>query len=150
MLNSTCCFLTADPTRTRTERLCTCTAAGPNWHSTQVKIERQTVQQHASSDIPKPSTHVASLASVFLRITDLANTPQRRQLVSGLNSAHVYFFVVNCLLLAVLAITTLRMKYLWSPYICILSSFAVTDYAVWRWIFPGKSSTKVCRFFLPV
>jgi hypothetical protein len=31
-----------------------------------------------------------------------------------------------------LAISTLRMKYLWTPYMCILASFGISDFKMWK------------------
>ncbi|XP_076444676.1 protein C-mannosyl-transferase DPY19L3-like [Babylonia areolata] len=42
------------------------------------------------------------------------------------------FHIVQCTFFGVLAMTTLRMKYLWTPYMCVLAALLVTDRQVWR------------------
>ena len=38
---------------------------------------------------------------------------------------------VQCVFFGALAITTLRMKYLWTPYMCVLSAAAIGDSQMW-------------------
>ncbi|KAJ8307809.1 hypothetical protein KUTeg_014639 [Tegillarca granosa] len=42
------------------------------------------------------------------------------------------FHTVQAVFFGALAISTLRMKYLWTPYMCILASFGISDYKMWR------------------
>lgn len=42
------------------------------------------------------------------------------------------FHAVQAVFFGALAMSTLRMKYLWTPYMCILAGFGVADYKAWR------------------
>lgn len=42
------------------------------------------------------------------------------------------FHVVQTVFFGALGMSTLRMKYLWTPYMCILAGFGVADYRTWR------------------
>ncbi|XP_060558912.1 probable C-mannosyltransferase DPY19L3 isoform X2 [Ruditapes philippinarum] len=42
------------------------------------------------------------------------------------------FHVVQAVFFGALAMSTLRMKYLWTPYMCILAGFGIADYRGWR------------------
>ncbi|XP_053396813.1 probable C-mannosyltransferase DPY19L3 isoform X1 [Mercenaria mercenaria] len=42
------------------------------------------------------------------------------------------FHAVQTVFFGALAMSTLRMKYLWTPYMCILAGFGVADYKGWR------------------
>ena len=48
---------------------------------------------------------------------------------------------VQCVFFGALAITTLRMKYLWTPYMCVLAAVAIADSQVWS----GVLSLVKCR-----
>ena len=48
---------------------------------------------------------------------------------------------VQCVFFGALAITTLRMKYLWTPYMCVLGAAAIADSQVWA----GALSLVKCR-----
>ena len=39
---------------------------------------------------------------------------------------------VQAVFFGALAMTTLRMKYLWTPYMCVLASFGISDYKMWK------------------
>ena len=41
---------------------------------------------------------------------------------------------VQAVFFGALAMSTLRMKYLWTPYMCILAGFGVADYKAWKTI----------------
>ena len=43
-------------------------------------------------------------------------------------------FPVQAVFFGALAMSTLRMKYLWTPYMCILAGFGVADYKAWKTI----------------
>lgn len=45
-----------------------------------------------------------------------------------------YSFIISVLAVFFggLAISTLRMKYLWTPYMCILASFGISDFKMWK------------------
>ena len=45
-----------------------------------------------------------------------------------------YFISVQTVFFGALAMSTLRMKYLWTPYICILAGFGIADYKAWKTI----------------
>lgn len=44
------------------------------------------------------------------------------------------FHTVQAVFFGALAMSTLRMKYLWTPYMCILAGFGVADYKAWKTI----------------
>ena len=46
--------------------------------------------------------------------------------------AIVYSLAVLAVFFGALGVSTLRMKYLWTPYMCILGSFGVSDYKAWK------------------
>ena len=43
-------------------------------------------------------------------------------------------FPVLCVFLGAMAVTTLRMKFLWTPYVCLLASVCVSDYTAYKWL----------------
>lgn len=48
-----------------------------------------------------------------------------------------------------LGMSTLRMKYLWTPYMCILGSIGISDYKVWRTILsPFKTQGVIVRVYI--
>lgn len=42
---------------------------------------------------------------------------------------------VQAVFFGALAITTMRMKYLWTPYICVLAAVGVADKTLWSSVF---------------
>ncbi|XP_064610291.1 protein C-mannosyl-transferase DPY19L3-like [Liolophura sinensis] len=50
------------------------------------------------------------------------------------NRPELAFHSIQCLLFGALALTTLRMKYLWTPYMCILAGAGISDYKAWRFL----------------
>ena len=50
------------------------------------------------------------------------------------NSNYCCVVSVQAVFFGGMAITTLRMKYLWTPYMCILGSTLVTDDHVYTWL----------------
>ncbi|KAK7108661.1 protein C-mannosyl-transferase DPY19L3-like [Littorina saxatilis] len=44
------------------------------------------------------------------------------------------FHTVQCVFFGALAMTTLRMKYLWTPYMCVFGAVIVGDPQLWNWI----------------
>lgn len=48
------------------------------------------------------------------------------------NRPELAYHIVQGVFFGLLAMSTLRMKYLWTPYMCILASFGISDYRMWR------------------
>ncbi|XP_033741333.1 probable C-mannosyltransferase DPY19L3 [Pecten maximus] len=48
------------------------------------------------------------------------------------NRPELAYHIVQAVFFGLLAMSTLRMKYLWTPYMCILASFGISDYRMWR------------------
>ncbi|XP_070581349.1 protein C-mannosyl-transferase DPY19L3-like [Ptychodera flava] len=44
------------------------------------------------------------------------------------------FHCIQTVFFACLAISTMRFKYLWTPEMCILAAFVVSDYQTWKWL----------------
>lgn len=48
-----------------------------------------------------------------------------------------------------LAMSTLRMKYLWTPYMCVLASVGLADYSFWKTLISKFSNREsIVRFFI--
>ncbi|OWF40174.1 C-mannosyltransferase DPY19L3 [Mizuhopecten yessoensis] len=62
-------------------------------------------------------------------VKDTAST-KKSHLLS--NRPELAYHIVQTVFFGVLAMSTLRMKYLWTPYMCILASFGISDYRMWR------------------
>ncbi|XP_069125693.1 protein C-mannosyl-transferase DPY19L3-like [Argopecten irradians] len=62
-------------------------------------------------------------------VKDTAST-KKSHLLS--NRPELAYHTVQAVFFGVLAMSTLRMKYLWTPYMCILASFGISDYRMWR------------------
>ena len=62
------------------------------------------------------------------------------------------FHVVQTVFFGALAISTLRMKYLWTPYMCVLAAVGVSDKIVTTWLLERCSitSTKAVRGAFPL
>lgn len=48
------------------------------------------------------------------------------------NRPELAFHAILAVFFGGLAISTLRMKYLWTPYMCILASFGISDFKMWK------------------
>ncbi|XP_025097106.1 probable C-mannosyltransferase DPY19L3 isoform X2 [Pomacea canaliculata] len=60
------------------------------------------------------------------------NTPSTRPTTRVLEDRpELAFHALQCLLFGGLAVTMLRMKYLWTPYMCVLGSLVVADSSLW-------------------
>ncbi|KAK2185728.1 hypothetical protein NP493_225g02009 [Ridgeia piscesae] len=62
------------------------------------------------------------------------------------------FFPVFCAFLGALAVTTLRMKFIWAPYICLFASVCVSDSAAYQWLlhrFMKITGMKVSSGWMP-
>ncbi|XP_043937614.1 probable C-mannosyltransferase DPY19L3 [Protopterus annectens] len=46
----------------------------------------------------------------------------------------IAYNLVHTILFGLLAITTMRMKYLWIPHMCVVASFGVCSKQLWRWL----------------
>lgn len=44
------------------------------------------------------------------------------------------YHTIQCVFFGVMAVTTLRMKYLWTPYMCILASVGLGDCELRDWL----------------
>lgn len=62
------------------------------------------------------------------------------------------FHIVQASFFGLLAISTLRMKYLWTPYMCILASAGLADYKLWKTLISKFSNREsivfACRHFV--
>ncbi|KAL4232819.1 hypothetical protein ACF0H5_007505 [Mactra antiquata] len=50
------------------------------------------------------------------------------------NRPDLAFHTVQMVFFGALAMSTLRMKYLWTPYMCMIAGFGVADYKAWKYI----------------
>lgn len=58
----------------------------------------------------------------------------------------MFYLAVLAVFFGALGMSTLRMKYLWTPYMCILGSIGISDYKVWRTILsPFKTQGVIVR-----
>lgn len=61
---------------------------------------------------------------------------------------NIFFLAVLAVFFGALGMSTLRMKYLWTPYMCILGSIGISDYKVWRTILsPFKTQGVIVRVY---
>ena len=44
------------------------------------------------------------------------------------------YHLIQVVFFGAMAVTTLRMKYLWTPYMCVLAGVSVGDFAIWQWV----------------
>ncbi|GAB1605595.1 probable C-mannosyltransferase DPY19L3 isoform X1 [Argonauta hians] len=63
------------------------------------------------------------------------------------------FHTVQALLFGALAVSTLRMKYLWTPYMCVLASVALADHNTWKTLLAKLTTGQpyivfLCRHFV--
>ncbi|XP_041353948.1 probable C-mannosyltransferase DPY19L3 [Gigantopelta aegis] len=83
-------------------------------------------------------THVGLLVSLLIAI--IQNWSKKESKDS--KSEHILssrqdlaFHTVQCVMFGLLAITTMRMKYLWTPYMCVLASYGITNTQVWTLVY---------------
>lgn len=61
----------------------------------------------------------------------------------------MFYLAVLAVFFGALGMSTLRMKYLWTPYMCILGSIGISDYKVWRTILsPFKTQGVIVRVYM--
>lgn len=61
----------------------------------------------------------------------------------------IFYLAVLAVFFGALGMSTLRMKYLWTPYMCILGSIGISDYKVWRTILsPFKTQGVIVRVYM--
>jgi len=49
---------------------------------------------------------------------------------------HVFvFFLVQAIFFGGVALMTLRMKFFWMPYMCIIASVSLANKSLWAWLF---------------
>lgn len=86
-------------------------------------------------------THVTLLVILFIAVMQnwrnhsheaglKDHTSKQTHLLTG--RPELAFHTVQAVFFGALAMSTLRMKYLWTPYMCILAGFGVADYKAWK------------------
>lgn len=61
---------------------------------------------------------------------------------------NIFYLAVLAVFFGALGMSTLRMKYLWTPYMSILGSIGISDYKVWRTILsPFKTQGVIVRVY---
>lgn len=58
------------------------------------------------------------------------------------------FHIVQAAFFGCLAMSTLRMKYLWTPYMCVLASVGLADYSFWKTLISKFSNRESIIFLL--
>ncbi|XP_050394567.2 probable C-mannosyltransferase DPY19L3 [Patella vulgata] len=53
------------------------------------------------------------------------------------------FHAIQAVMFGILAITTMRMKYLWTPYMCVLAGYAIGDMTLWKTLLSFTSKDKI-------
>lgn len=65
------------------------------------------------------------------------------------NHPEIAFTVILTVFFGVVAASTLRMKYLWTPHVCVVAAGLFCHQYTWRWIFyAGKIKEGIVRFFV--
>ncbi|KAL3883925.1 hypothetical protein ACJMK2_030151 [Sinanodonta woodiana] len=87
-------------------------------------------------------THVVLLVILFIAVMQnwsnhshevgLKDHPTTKQTHLLTSRPDLAFHAVQVVFFGALAMSTLRMKYLWTPYMCILAAVGVSDYKMWK------------------
>ncbi|XP_023930612.1 probable C-mannosyltransferase DPY19L3 [Lingula anatina] len=89
---------------------CLVTALIQHWWPPSHKVPAEDKQKAEEGQSPLTATHL------------LANRPE------------LAYHLVQSVLFGVMAVMVLRMKYLWTPYMCILASWGISDYQTWKFV----------------
>ncbi|KAL8615466.1 hypothetical protein ACOMHN_053802 [Nucella lapillus] len=91
-------------------------------------------------DKGRAGQEASSQGMVDNNLTATPKSPQRKKKADAnphswvlvKHRPELVFHVVQCTFFGVLAMTTLRMKYLWTPYMCVLGAAFLADGQMWR------------------
>ncbi|CAH1800272.1 unnamed protein product [Owenia fusiformis] len=59
------------------------------------------------------------------------------------NRPELAFHAIQIVFFAAMGITTQRMKYLWTPYMCIFASIGITDYHIWSCLIKKLNKSEI-------
>ncbi|WAR08955.1 D19L3-like protein [Mya arenaria] len=77
-------------------------------------------------------THLTLLAVNHSHEVGLKDHPSPRHSHLLSSRPDLAFHAIQAMFFGALGMSTLRMKYLWTPYMCILAGFGVGDYRAWK------------------
>ncbi|KAI0209795.1 putative C-mannosyltransferase DPY19L3 [Lamellibrachia satsuma] len=85
--------------------------------------------------------HLISLVALAIALVQQHSRVADKDSPAKPKDGHIYsnrpelaFHTVLCVFLGAMAVTTLRMKFLWTPYVCLLASVCVSDYTAYKWL----------------